>query len=197
MMDRDLALQEYLAQFPELEAADRATLVELLRVEAFEKGRLLIAAGTVADTCYMILQGCVRQYHLQDGLEITTAFYTEGQAVVAFTSYTTGEPCAHAFACVEDCLLIVGHRDQEQVFYNRFPKLGLLTRVMVGQDFGRQQEAFASFIAASPEQRYQHLLDTRPDLLRRAPQHQIASYLGVTPESLSRIRKRLQARGNR
>ena len=58
-------------------------------------------------------------------------------------------------------------------------------------DFGKQQEALDKFITSSPEERYKNLLETRPDLLQRVPQYHLASYLGVKPESLSRIRKRL------
>jgi hypothetical protein len=58
-------------------------------------------------------------------------------------------------------------------------------------DFGEQQEALAKFITSSPEARYKNLLETRPDLIQRVPQYHLASYLGVKPESLSRIRKRI------
>jgi CRP-like cAMP-binding protein len=62
---------------------------------------------------------------------------------------------------------------------------------MVEYDFGRTQNTLAKIITSSPEQRYMNLIDERPELLQRVPQHIIASFLGITPESLSRIRKRL------
>jgi CRP-like cAMP-binding protein len=64
----------------------------------------------------------------------------------------------------------------------------------VEKETGRARDTFTRFMTSSPEERYQNLLNTRPDLLNRVPQHQLASYLGVTPESLSRIRKRLSAK---
>jgi CRP-like cAMP-binding protein len=87
--------------------------------------------------------------------------------------------------------LVVGSLDYEQEMYQKFPKLAALTRALMEQDFGKTQSAFVAFMSSSPEERYRKLLTDRPDLLGRAPQHQIASYLGVTPESLSRIRKRI------
>ena len=75
--------------------------------------------------------------------------------------------------------------------YETFPKLEIITRMMMEQDLGKSQDAMANFITSSPEERYLNLQKTRPDLLQRVPQHQLASFLGVTPESLSRIRNRM------
>ena len=137
-----------------------------------------------------MLQGCVRQYYLIDGEEKTTAFFTERQAVAA-TNFIDQTPSKYYLACVEDAKVIVGKIHQDEEMYKQFPKLVTITRVMIEQDFNNTREDFASFITSSPEKRYLDLLDTRPDLLNRVPQHQIASYLGITPESLSRIRKRI------
>ena len=79
--------------------------------------------------------------------------------------------------------------DKEQELFKRVPKYEALCRMSMEGDFGEQQEALAKFITSSPEQRYKTLLETRPDLLQRVPQYHLASYLGVKPESLSRIRK--------
>lgn len=187
-------LQRYLEKFPALGAEEKQMLLAHLPVQAHAKGKILLAEGEVSRECYLVLKGCIRQYHLIDGEEKTTAFYTEEQAAVSFTSYTQQVPCNHYFVCVEDVLLIVGSPAQEKAMYQQYPQLEALTRMLMEQDFGKQQEEFAAFMTASPEQRYHRLLDTRPDLLQRAPQHQIASYLGVTPESLSRIRKRIQGK---
>ncbi|MNC80460.1 hypothetical protein D3C75_1332500 [compost metagenome] len=66
-----------------------------------------------------------------------------------------------------------------------------MTRRMIEESFGQVQEEFAAFIASSPEDRLKKLLHSRPGLISRVPQHQLASYLGMTPESLSRIKKRI------
>jgi CRP-like cAMP-binding protein len=122
-----------------------------------------------------------------DGLEKTIRFFTENQAAVLFRN----DPSDSYLTCLEDCLLIVGEVGQEEEMYQQFPKLEQITRSMIEQDFAGLQEAFARFITSTPEARYLNILETRPDLLHRVPQHQLASYIGVTPESLSRIRKRI------
>ncbi len=75
-----------------------------------------------------------------------------------------------------------------------FPHFESICRVAVEDELGKNQEKLASYIIKSPEERYLELLETRPDLLDRVPQYQLASYLGIKPESLSRIRKRIMVR---
>jgi CRP-like cAMP-binding protein len=187
-------LLHYLSKFPALTAEEREVIGSLIPVESFKKGTVLLKAGEISTVCYFVLKGCIRQYHVVDGDEKTTAFFTEEQAAVSFTSFTQQVPCNHYFACVEDCILIMGTANQEVEMYQKFPKLADITRAMMEQDLGKVQEEFSHFITSSPEERYRKLLATRPDLLQRVPQHQIASYLGVTPESLSRIRKRITSK---
>ncbi|GAA4318388.1 hypothetical protein [Compostibacter hankyongensis] len=86
---------------------------------------------------------------------------------------------------------MVGEFSREQLMYRQFPALEAITRKIIEQDYGKTRENFAVFITSSPEERYIHLLKTKPELVQRVPQHQLASYLGITPESLSRIRKRI------
>lgn len=185
------ALVKYLSKLESLSEQEVKDIAANIIVQTFKKGTVLLNEGEIASKCYFILQGCVRQYHLTDGEEKTTAFFTEEQAVVSFSSYSQQIPATHYWSCEEDTTAIVGYLDKEQEMYQKFPKLVEITRAMMEQDFGKTQEAFATFIASSPEERYHLLLKNRPDLLQRVPQHQIASYLGVKPESLSRIRKRI------
>jgi CRP-like cAMP-binding protein len=81
--------------------------------------------------------------------------------------------------------------EKDKELYSRFPVLAEITRNMIEADFGETQKTLAKYITSSPEERYLNILNERPDLFQRVPQYIIASFLGVTPESLSRIRKRL------
>jgi len=80
---------------------------------------------------------------------------------------------------------------EEQDMYDAYPELANMTRMMMTQNIGAIQDDFARFMASSPEERYSQLQQKRPGLVDRVPQHQLASYLGITPESLSRIKRRL------
>jgi len=91
-------------------------------------------------------------------------------------------------------VLIVGNVENEQEFFERMPRMEMFNRLGVEMELQKSQEALAEYIITTPEERYLNLVQTRPDLLERVPQYQLASFLGVTPESLSRIRKRIMGR---
>lgn len=165
-------------------------LVDSKLINFFKKGTLLIEEGKQSVECFFILKGCVRSYYLKDGEEKTTEFYTEQQAVPSNLS-DKNNISNYFLECVVDCVVAVSSPELEAKMYQKFPDLESLTRVMTETNMVKYMETFADFKMASPEERYLNLLKTRPDLIQRVPQHQIASYLGVKPESLSRIRKRI------
>lgn len=189
-----IALQQFMAQFGELTAEEQQQIANNLIVEAYPKGKLLVKAGDVCRYCYFVLEGCLRQYKLADDTEVTIQFYTEREAAVDFNSYVNQVKSDSYLVCLEDTIVIEGNLEQETDMYERFPKLQQITRAMMEQDFGKMQEQFSRFIASNAEERYVYLLNNRPDLLQRVPLQYLASYIGVTPESLSRIRKRIQSR---
>jgi CRP-like cAMP-binding protein len=80
------------------------------------------------------------------------------------------------------------------LFFQKFPHLEPASRMAVEEELGKSQDRLSNYIINSPEERYLQLLKTRPELLERVPQYQLASYLGVTPESLSRIRSRIMGK---
>ena len=133
----------------------------------------------------------IKAKEIIDGEDKTTEFYIEDESVASLQSYKNKTPSNHYFECVEDSRLAVLNYDKEQELFRRVPAYETLCRMSMETDFGEQQEALSRFIVSSPEERYKHLLESRPDLLQRVPQYYLASFLGVKPESLSRIRKRI------
>lgn len=184
-------LIKYTSQFPSLSVEEWKAIIENSRVREYVKGTILLKEGEKSSKCYLILKGCVRQYHIKEGQEKTTFFFTEEQASVSITSYKEQIHSNHYLACVEDSILITYDFNKKEKMNQKIPKFESIIRMMMEQDYYKIQEMFTSFISFSPEERYLNLLKTRPGLLQRVPQHQIASYLSMTPESLSRIRKRI------
>ncbi len=170
---------------------ERAELLTLQRLERRAKGEYLFRAGQPLERYYAVVEGCVRTYHLHDDEEFTLDFYTEGQTVLPAVA---GKGIfAPSFAvCMEDCLLNVTDEQLEREVFARLPRLKDICRQQSEQLQLMHQQEIAVQKSASPEQRYAHLLATRPSLFARVPQYQIASYLGIKPESLSRLRRRLQ-----
>lgn len=189
-------MNQYLQQFMEKYTSyDNEKLQQVMNhmlVNTYKKGTILLKQGEISDKCYLVLAGCIRQYSYgDDGEDITHNFFTEEQAVVLFTSYKLKVPSDYYLSCIEDSTLLVGSLESEERMYEQFPELQNITRSIMEMNFGKSQDDIAQFMGATPEERYRKLLEKRPDLINRVPQYQLASYLGMTPESFSRIKKRI------
>lgn len=184
----------FVQSFPGFTTDEAKQIAEALVVRSYPKGTLLLREGDAGDECFFVLKGFLRQYRIVDGLEKTTGFFVEHEAAVLYASYGNEAATQSFLECGEDTVVIIGNVQQEQSMYEQHPKLAKLTRSMVEDDFGKVQEQRDRFLISTPEQRYEYLLNNRLDLVQRVPQHQLASYIGVAPESLSRIRKRLASK---
>jgi hypothetical protein len=100
-------------------------------------------------------------------------------------------PSEYIISCVEDSILTVSNSDMEVEINGKFPKFEIMCRILSKELLAKQQINFDEFKTSSPEQRYLNLIQKRPDLIQRVPQHQLASYLGIKPQSLSRLRARI------
>ncbi len=182
---------EYLIALGNLSDSEKAELQSLMPIKEFSKGTLLLREGEVARDAYFVLSGCIRSYYLREGEDITTAFYTENESCASLNSFNNQVPANHFLECIEACKVIVLNYEKEKEIIQKYPAMESMCRISVESDFGKSQEALAYYLTQNPEERYLTLLNQRPELFQRIPQYQLASYLGVKPESLSRLKKRL------
>ena len=182
---------QHFSKISPLSAEEEAAIEASMRVETFKKGTMLLREGQVQVSSYFILEGCIREYLLIDGEEKTTNFFTEEQWVISLSNFNTPSLATHNLVCAEDTSVSIGNEREAQEMFKRFPRFETISRAVVEAAFAEQKQALTAYLTDSPEQRYLKLLNSRPDLFQRIPQYQLASYLGVKPESLSRIRKRL------
>ena len=183
-------LFDFIAQYITLNDEEKQLLIDLDIFKTFKKGDVLLKEGQMSDKNYFVLKGCLRTYYIIDGEEKTTAFYTEMEGVSPHCVIDR-KPSEYFISCVEDCILVVSDTKMETTGFEQFPKFESLCRMMSEQLLAKNQMQFDDFKTSTPEQRYLNLLKKRPDLLQRAPQHQLASFLGITPQSLSRLRARI------
>lgn len=183
-------LFDYLSQYITLSNEEKKALLDLDIFKQYKKGTILLKEGETSDNRYFVLKGCLRSYYIVDGNEKTTAFYTEAESLDP-PCIISGKPSEFFVSCVENSILIVGNAEMEKIIFESFPKFETLCRILTEKLLAKNKTEFDEFKIASPEQRYLNLLRTRPDLLQRIPQYQLASFLGITAQSLSRMRNRI------
>lgn len=187
----DNRIIQHLSKYIELTEELESVLSENLIIREIPKGTVLLKKGDICNECFFILKGLVRSYLItEDEEEKTTDFYMEEQVVLP-TSYGKNVPSDLYIECLEDTVAFVGTPQMEEEMYSKYPQLETFSRVMGEKIMANYKDSFDIFKTSSPEERYLNLVKNNPDLIQRAPQYQIASYLGMKPESLSRIRRRI------
>ena len=188
-------LFDFISKYVSLTEDEKNALLSLDLFHSVKKGTLLLKEGQNTKESYFILKGCIRTYYQIDGEEKTTAFYTEMDVLTPHCVINKA-PSEYFISCVEDSILSISNADMEIEINSKFPKFDIMCRKLSEQLLAKQQLDFDEFKTSSPEQRYLNLLQKRPDLVQRVPQHQLASFLGIKPQSLSRLRARISEKKN-
>lgn len=184
-------LIDFLDKIKPLGESERQHLETNIPIIHFKKGAYLLKKGQISQSFYFVLQGCVRLYYPVGIEERTAFFYCENEFVSSYESYVHQTPAKHNFQCIEDVEVAKISREQAFVLLEKFPDFEFLARVMMEKELAVYQDIIAAFITLNPEERYRKLMMENPELLQRIPQYYLASFIGVKPESLSRIRKRI------
>jgi CRP-like cAMP-binding protein len=183
-------LFDFISTYISLTEDEKNALVSLDLFRSVPKGTILLKEGQKSQESYFVLKGCIRIYYIIDGEEKTTAFYTEMDALTP-ACVIHNAPSEYFISCIEDSILTVSNLEMEAEINSKFPKFELMCRMLSEELLAKQQIDFDAFKTSSPEQRYLNVLQNRPDLIQRVPQHQLASFLGIKPQSLSRLRARI------
>jgi CRP-like cAMP-binding protein len=183
-------LFDFLSEYLVLTEEEKDAILALDVFRSVKKGTLLLSEGQRSNMSYFVLKGCLRTYYIIDGEEKTTEFYTELEGLTPPCA-TTKKASDFYIACVEDSIIIASNVDKEAEINEKFPRFEAMCRQRSEQLLAENRLSFDEFKTSSPEQRYLNLLQKKPDLVQRVPQHQLASYLGITPQSLSRMRARI------
>jgi CRP-like cAMP-binding protein len=163
---------------------------ELLTVKTLEPKTILVHEGTVCDKMFFIDKGCVRAWYNANGQAITLQFFFEGESVTSLESFLNETPSTIYIETLETCeVSVVNRADFLKLIETDINVKDWFYKTAISKLFTHTNRLL-SLLKDKPFDRYQLLLKENPEMLQRIPQHYIASYLGITAVSLSRIRNR-------
>lgn len=163
---------------------------EYFEVKQFKKKDKLLEEGRMCNFLAFVSVGSVRHFHTKDGTERTCDISFENSWVTDFQSFTKQTPCIMNLQAEENTTVIQITRTDLLSLYDRCHKYETFGRLMTENVLQRATEITMSLSSSKPEERFQNLFKSRPDLFQRVSQKHIANLLGISPESLSRIRNR-------
>lgn len=163
------------------------------RIEVSSK-TILLEEGEISKKLFIIEKGCIRVWFNNNGKDLTTQFFFENQSVASIESFMKKLPSPASIETIESCVLWWISKNDLDKILDEIKEIQQLRDRFIDMIFERTfdyMKYFVSFIKDSPTQRYLSLIEERPQILQRIPQHYIASYLGITTVHLSRIKSKL------
>lgn len=173
---------------------NRTIIEPLLETRRVNKGEFLFQEGYICKFVGLTLQGCLRTFLLKDGKEFTLFFHPEHQPLGDYESFCKQRPACFSCQAVEDSEVLLVN-DQVIHLFEVEPDGQKLLRLHAESLAFMLRDKLLSLFRDTPEQRYLKFLQTEPELLERIPQYCLASYLGIEPESLSRLKRRVARQG--
>lgn len=185
------SFHKVVSQFVEFDNKEKEILESAFTYCEIPKKFILTKQGEVAKELYFINKGLIRLYYTKNNEEITGFMFKENLFASSYDSFLRQTPGIQTLESLEPCELLVISKDKLEELYVTLPKMNILTRKVAEQRFINSQRILSSFLLESPEERYKRFEQHHKDLIQRVPLNIIASFLGITPVSLSRIRKRM------
>jgi len=166
----------------------QSQLKACLKEEHFPRKTILLKEGQVAQRIYFIKKGFIRAFYHKDNSEFSTWFMGGGEFIISVYSFFSRKPSFENIEVLEDCTLQSVNWDQLQALYKQYPEFNLTGRLITEQYYIRSEERAINLQTLTAKQRYEKLLTDYPGILQKVTLGQIASYLSIKQETLSRIR---------
>ncbi len=177
--------------FVALSQNDEEAFLKILVVKKYAKKDFILKEGEICDKIFFINNGCARDFFNIEGEEKIVEFFFENRWFTDYNSFLTGQPTIENLQAIEACEVVHFKKTDLYNLYETHPVFEKVGRVMAENAFMNLMNVSSMRTNQDPEERYLNLLKQRPELFERIPQHFLASYLGIQPQSLSRIRKRI------
>ncbi len=185
-------LTENINQIVSLTTEEKSIIEKAFSTIEISKGNFWVKQGKVCDQVGFVLSGRLRNYYFDDsGNEITCYFVTPENFISSFTSFLTNTPANENISALEDTVLrVISKKDLEELSV-RVQKIQIFRRVIAENFFITMEKRIAMLQSQSAYERYERMLKDNPDIILRVPLKYTASFLGITPQHLSRLRKEL------
>lgn len=185
------ALLDHIKNYYRLSEDAKNALEERFEQIVLPKNEYLVKEGKICRHMYFVEQGALRGCYTLDGNEITHWFGFENDFVTSFHSFTTNQPAVENIQLLEGSVLWAISKETLDSLYNQYHEIERLVRIVYEKYYIRLEERYVNGKFKTAAERYEDLLQQRPHILERVPLGYIASYLGISQETLSRIRSRL------
>lgn len=170
-----------------------ALFVPHLRRQSLHKGDFFLQEGQRINEIAFVEKGALRLYYQLDGKEINNHFFLENDYAVSYLDFLTGKPSRYYIQALEDSKLITFSSDSLQQAYEASKNWERFGRIIAESVYAIATNRFESFLFLSAKERYLQMLQDYPQFINRIPLYQLASYLGIERESLSRIRREISS----
>jgi CRP-like cAMP-binding protein len=183
------AIDQFVSKYIDLNEAELSFFHNLLKHKKVRKKTFLLQEGDICNFEAFVLKGCIRSYYIdKDGIETILLFAVEDWWVSDLTSFSEQKPSNLFIETIEDCeLLSIDYKSKLHLF-EKIPAFERMFRIMVQRALGVLQQRFYASVSQTAEERYLQFMEKYPLVAQRVPQHQIARYIGVSPEFLSKVR---------
>lgn len=174
---------------------EKAMCKTFFQSKKLRRKQYLLQEGDPCKYISFVEKGILRSYTIDEkGIEHIMQFAFEGWWISDQYSFLTGEPSLYTIDALEDCELLLLSKEAEEEMMEKIPKMERFFRILLQNNLIAMQRRIISSLSRTAEEKYQELLVSCPTIPQRVPQHMMASYLGITPETLSRIRKHISER---
>ena len=186
------ALTENINQIVCLTTEEKSTIEQAYSTIEIAKGDLWVQQGKICDQVGFVVSGKLRNFYIDEsGNEVTCYFVSPENFISSFTSFLTNTPAYENISALEDCVLrVISKKDLEELC-ERVPKMQIFRRVIAENLFITMEKRIFMLQSQSAHERYENMLKNNPDIILSVPLQYTASFLGITPQHLSRLRKEI------